>query len=196
MNENKKCLRDRLLASETINPTHREKYEKELHMLLEQKLIGARKWATIGAGVLGIVFTILFSTCAIMAPKEFPWLGRVGFAAGALFGLGWAISSARMLKKGSFHLKIDATIQAGLSWGVVVVMVTIFMLMAPGDKLWGVQMVLNGVVFLIAGAVFLLRNCIEQSELRTREKLLELEYRLEQMAEFNRQKPAKEADSK
>ena len=47
-----------------------------------------------------------------------------------------------------------------------------------------------GLVFLIGASVLLLRTVIEQSELRTREKLLELQY---DMAEFKESplKPAK-----
>jgi len=44
-------------------------------------------------------------------------------------------------------------------------------------------MILGGLVFLVMGLAFLMRHFIEQSELKTRERLLEIEYRLAELAE-------------
>ena len=51
---------------------------------------------------------------------------------------------------------------------------------------------LRALVVLVVGAVFLIRHVIEQSELKTREKLLEIEYRLAELAETA--KPGKTKD--
>lgn len=44
----------------------------------------------------------------------------------------------------------------------------------------------SGVVFLVIGVAFLIRHVMEQSELRTQEKLLEIDYRLAELAEIVR----------
>ena len=44
-------------------------------------------------------------------------------------------------------------------------------------------MILCGLVFLVMGAMFLIRHVVELSELKTREKLLEIECRLAELAE-------------
>jgi uncharacterized membrane protein len=70
-------------------------------------------------------------------------------------------------------------------WVFVVLMVIMFMVMsllAP-DRIVGLWMIIFGLVVLVVGAVFLIRHGIAQSELRTREKLLEIEYRLTELAE-------------
>jgi ATP/ADP translocase len=71
-------------------------------------------------------------------------------------------------------------------WGFAVLMVIMFMVMAPlaPDRIVGLWLSVFGVVLLIIGAVFLIRHGIAQSELRTREKLLEIEYRLAELVEM------------
>ena len=56
------------------------------------------------------------------------------------------------------------------------------MISAP-ENVVGLRMILSGLVFLVMGAVFLIRHVVEQSELKTREKLLEIEYRLAELAD-------------
>jgi hypothetical protein len=56
------------------------------------------------------------------------------------------------------------------------------MVWAP-NNIMGLRMILSGMVFLAMGAIFLLRNVIDQSEQRATEKLLEIEYRLAELTE-------------
>jgi hypothetical protein len=150
--------------------------------MFEKQLTGIRRWAWLGATVMGVGFALLFGTLAIVAPAEFPIGGRIAFAAGALFGLGWAALSIRVFRRGSLDLKKDTFAATGLTWGFVVFTMTIFLLIAP-ETIVGLRMILSGLVFVVFGVAFLLRHVIEQSELKTREKLLEIEYRLADLAE-------------
>jgi low affinity Fe/Cu permease len=70
-------------------------------------------------------------------------------------------------------------------WVFMVIMITLFMLVAGRipDPARGMSLVLNGLVFLIFGVVFLLQNTINQAQLNTREKLLEVEMRLAELRE-------------
>jgi len=70
----------------------------------------------------------------------------------------------------------------GMTWGFLVIMMTLFMVSA-GNNIVGLRMIVNGLVFLLMGVAFLLRHVIEQSELKTGERLLEIEYRLAELAE-------------
>jgi hypothetical protein len=127
-------------------------------------------------------FAVLSGTYAAIAPAEFPLSGRIGFAAGALFGIGWAVLGLRVYLRGSINLKIDSAVYSGMAWGLPVIVVTLSMVSAP-DSVAGLRMIVSGLVFLVMGLAFLLRHVIEQSELKTREKLLEIEYRLAELAE-------------
>jgi hypothetical protein len=111
----------------------------------------------------------------------FPMSGRIGFAAGALFGIGWAILAIKIFRRGSLDLKKDTWAGTGLMWVFVVFMATWCMVTAP-NTIVGLRMLICSLVFLVMGVGFLLRYVIEQSELKTREKLLEIECRLAELA--------------
>ena len=175
-------FRKRLLELEQPTPTLRERHEREMQAMFDQPLTGIRRWSWLGTAVMGAVFAILFGTLAIVTPAEFPWYGRVVFAAGALFGVGWAIMAIRVFIRGRLNLKADTAASAGMAWGLPVIVLTIALVWAPHD-IAGLRMILFGLVFLVMGGVFLIRHVVEQSERKTRERLLEIEYRLAELAE-------------
>jgi len=179
-----KGISNQLLGIEQWDPIYQERYRKELQKMLEKKLTGARRWVYIFWIALGVGCTILFGTVAIIA-RELPLLARFGFVAGAFFGLAWACLAGSIVKRGVFDLKAHPKAMAGLSWGFAVILVTLLMLIGDRlpDAIKGVQMVVNGLVFLVMGAVFMILNQTNQAELRTREKLLEIELRLAEIAE-------------
>jgi hypothetical protein len=186
MNEMNRGFRQRLLDAEHVTPALKDRYHKELQAMFEKKLSGARRWVWLGSAILGSVFTVQFGTLAVLAPTGFPWWGRLMFAGGALFGIGWAVLGIKILRRGSIDLKFDATMYNGMIWGFVVFMVTLSMVFAPQNAV-GLRMIVMALVFLVMGAVFMIRHVVEQSELKTREKLLEIEYSLAELAE--RMKP-------
>ena len=66
-----------------------------------------------------------------------------------------------------------------MTWGFCVVTAVAFALLTPNKD----PFVIFGFLFLLPAAVILLRTVTERSELRTQERLLELEYKLAQLAE-------------
>ena len=186
MNEANRVFRERLLDAEQVTPALKERYHKELQAMFERKLSGMRRWVWLGSAIMGLGFAILFGTLAIVLPAEFPWWGRLGFAAGALFGVGFGLLGLKVFRRGSLDLKFDSWAYSGMAWGLPVMVVTVAMVCAPDDVV-GLRMILSGLVFLVMGAVFLIRYVIEQSELKTRENLLEIEYRLAELTD--RMKP-------
>jgi hypothetical protein len=188
-------FRERILSADAVDPALREKYQKEIQTMFEKQLTGGQRLAHIFTAVLSIVSVIVFSIAAVLVPRSIrgvpnippaiPILIGVAFGIGAVFGLAWAVLLFRILRRGSTQLRKDPKTMAGLTWGFVVIMVTIFMIVAdrPGDHLWGVQMVVNGLVFLVGAAVFLINSVVQDSQLKTQEKLLEIEYRLAEIAE-------------
>jgi len=175
-------LRERLLKMEQVTPSLKQRYDQEIQAMLEKKLTGIRRWVWFASAIGGLAFAVLFGTLAVTLPTRFPWPGRLGFAGGALFGIGWAVLGIRVFRRGALDLKIDTGAAAALSWVLPVFLVTLFMVGAP-DNITGLRMILSGLVFLVGGAVFLIRHVIELSELTVREKLLEIEYRLADLTE-------------
>jgi hypothetical protein len=122
---------------------------------------------------------------AIIFLKGLPILGKIGFGVSILFTVSFIIFLARIIRRGSINIKTDPNIYVGIIWIFLVIMITLFMLIAGriSDPARGMSMVLNGLVFLIFGVVFLLQNNINQAQLKTQEKLLEIELRLVEMRE-------------
>ena len=180
-----KEFRERLLEVDARNQAHRERYEKEVHAMLDKELTGIQKGPYIFSVVLGLSFAILFGTVSVMAPAGFPLLARLGFVAGSIFGLAVIVRSVWILKRGSLNLKTHPTAKVGLAWGITIIMMTLFPLLGvqQPDKPQSVFMVVSGLVFLVLAATFMISNRVDQAELKTREKLLEVEYRLAELTE-------------
>jgi hypothetical protein len=182
MNTTRLELRQRLLGMEEVTPSLKQRYNQEIQAMLEKKLTGIGRWVWLATAIGGLAFAVLFGTLAVTEAAGFPWSGRLGFAGGALFGIGWAVLGIRVFRRGALDLKFDTGAVAGMSWIFPVFLVTLFMVSAP-NSIAGLRMIVSGVVFLIIGAVFLIGNMVTQSTLRSREKLLEIEYRLAELTE-------------
>ena len=185
MNESDKTFREKLLDMEKPNASYKKQYEMEVLAMVEKKLTGWTKLSHIVGLIMGLGFTILFGTMAVIVPKEFPIWGRFLFALGAVFGLAIIIVEVWILKKGTINLKKDEMAMAGLGWGFVVI-VSAAVLVFSGqlaDRIVAVHMLVSLLFYLVMAAVFMIRAFIQRSELNTREKLLEVEYRLADHAE-------------
>jgi hypothetical protein len=185
MNESQKTFRDELLDMEKANIPYKEKYEKEIKEMFEKKLTGADKWLQILGLGMGLGFFALFGTLAIIVPKEFPLWGRFIWILGAVFGLVSAALSVWILKKGTVNLKTDDMAAAGLGWAFIVIVATLVLVFSGKlpDKTLGIHMLVSVLVFEVMAAAGLLKAIIQRSEVNTREKLLEIEYRLAELAE-------------
>ncbi|MHC4397158.1 MAG: hypothetical protein ACYS1A_16085 [Planctomycetota bacterium] len=185
MNESNKTFRDKLLDMEKPNITYKEKYEKEILAMVEKKLTGINKCSHIVGLVMGLGFAVLFGTVAVIVPKGFPLWGRFIFALGAVFGLLIVAVESWILKKGTINLKKDNMAMAGLSWSFVVILATVVLVFGRklADPIVGLRMLVSVLFFLVMAAVFMIRAFVERSEYNTREKLLEIEYRIAELAE-------------
>ncbi|MBN2588231.1 MAG: hypothetical protein JXA96_00080 [Sedimentisphaerales bacterium] len=185
MSKYDKKFDEKLLGLEKINPSLKERYEKEMKNMLEKKLTGWTKVSQYVSLIMGLGFAVLFGTFAVIAPKEFPLWGRSIFALGALFGLVLIIVQVSILKKGKLDLKKDEIAGAGLGWAFIVIVATIVLVFSGklSDRIVAVQMLVNLIFFEIAAAVGLIKAFIQRSELNTREKLLEIELHLAELSE-------------
>lgn len=183
MNKSEKTFRDKLLDMEKPSANYREKYEKEVQAMVEKKLAGLTKWSHIVGLAMGIGFAVLFGTVAVVS-KEALWL-RLFFAMGAIFGLVIIAAEGAILKKGTINLKEDPLAMAWLGWAFVLIIAAVIMVFSTkvGDPTKVTRAFVFVLFFVLTAAVQLLKAIIERSELNTREKLLEIEYRLAELAE-------------
>jgi len=133
---------------------------------------------------------ILFGTLAVVTGGSLPWLGRIGFGLGSLFGAVWMILSITILKKGSYNLRKDSFALSGAAWTFLVLMCTLSLLKGSqtADTAKGVLTVVSSLTFLVLFGLPLTWWRISESELRVREKLLLLELQLSELSESNPEK--------
>ena len=103
MNDTQKALRDRLLAAENLTPEYREKYERELKMIMEHKLTAKDKrtlviWTVICGvvAVTALVLLIFFSKTLELTKLFQLVLGAISVGV-----IGKALIMLRILRRGN-----------------------------------------------------------------------------------------------
>jgi hypothetical protein len=188
MTSNQHDFADRLIAVESLKSQSRQQLQEELHAMFVRELTTTRR---VFFGIVGVVAVASAGVCGFLAATEpnLPVLPRTALALGALFGLAWAAVAARIGWRGALELRFDTRRIAVMVWVFTVLMMVFFLIagMSVEDRLLGLMMVANGLAFLIGAGVYWLTYRIEQAELNTREKLLQLELRLAELSEaYNR----------
>jgi hypothetical protein len=187
MNEvHQPALREQLLGLERFSPELESRFRKEIKNMIEKRLNWPARIAWALSGVMSLGFVGLFSYLAATIPPELPLVGRLGFVAGALFGLAWAIVAWRIVKRGAFSLKSHSGAITGIVWCFVVAMMTVDLYLGASmkDPARGCILILSGLVFVVMfGVPQLIMRRVEMSEIRVEEHLLKLELQLAELAE-------------
>ena len=173
---------DRLIQCESPTPALGENYRKEIAAMFEKTLGPAGRAMWTFWTVFCLAQAVLFGSVAVYSYGDLPLWGTVGFALAVAFALAFALLSGWIAFSGRIHLKSQPPAMAGMSWAFVVVFVTLLLVYAP-DSISGVRMIVSSLFFVIGAAVCLLASRTEQAELRTKEKLLEIEYRLAELGD-------------
>lgn len=193
MNESNKTFRDKLLDVEKPNATYKEKYEKEVSAMFEKKLTFFGRLIYALLGVIALGWGLWYGVAGILGLMELPVSARIVFTILAIICLSFAVLAGWTAKNGTIKLKLQPPAITCMIWAFVVVM--LMGLMAKGirqaEPIWAIQAVVYGSVFLIVTSLLMIVNRIQQSEYNTREKLLEIEYRLAELAEKIKGKPEK-----
>jgi hypothetical protein len=170
-------FQNQLLAAESTNSALRADYERKLNAMLETQLSAGKKlWffavLCFAIAMIGIVGTLLLT-------EKLPLRAQVGLGVGILFAVSWIVFLARMLRRGVMRKKIDPPLAAVMGFAFALIMC---ILMAVGG-MPAETVTLNAVLFLIPAGLMVMRTVIEQSELRTQERLTELQYKIAVLSE-------------
>jgi hypothetical protein len=182
MTENRRDFSRRLLRCESPSEALRQKYEKEIRAMFEKQLGTGGRILWWFWTVFCLAQAIMFTRIAVWSYGDLPISGTIGFVGGTVFALAFGSICAQIAWTGRLKLKTQPPAMVGIMWCFVVMMMTLFMVTAP-DTIVGLRMILSGLVFFVMGGVFLLASRTEQAELRTKEKLLEIELRLAELAD-------------
>lgn len=182
MIDDRRPFSDRLIDCESLMPSLGEEHRKEIVAMFDKKLGPVGR--TVGAicAVFALAHVVFSGYLAVTTYGKLPLWGTLGFVVGIVFGLAFGSLAGWIAYSGHVRLKWQPAAFAAVVWVFTVLQVTLMLVGAP-DSMVGLRMIFTGIVLLIGAAVFLLATCSQQAELRTKEKLLEIEYRLADLAD-------------
>jgi len=199
MNESKKRFADELLAADALSPDTRQNYDKEIRAMLEKTLTRDERRMYL---VIAVLFGLLAMGCGLMAlfgwnyHREDSTLIPVFFLLTAPALLVVAGLFFRGARQGVVNRRTSSDWAAGAGVAYVSLVGCALLMLSESwpDRLRDVVRVV-GVVLLVYAAVAWMRQRIGQAELRTAEKLLEIELRLAEIGEAleGRPKPVEPA---
>ena len=191
MNEIQQSFRDRLLAAEKSTPT--EKYQRELAKLLERRLSPVQRAIMTAVAVLVSASAVVMGGLAIIGPGHLPMAAQLALGTGAVGGLFCAGFIVAILRRGAVRRMKDPVSLNSLIWVVASLSVAFALYLVGSSRehggdhgappFVGIYLILFMLFFFASASVLLVRSLLEQAELRTREKLLEVEFQLAQLAE-------------
>jgi hypothetical protein len=178
MNEAQQKFRERLLSAETASPT--EKYRKEMAELHQRRLSPAQRAIIVLVTIGALAAAAFMGWLAAIPPRHLPMLSRLGLGFWAISSLVASVLASGVAKRGVLKRKMDPNrIVAFIYVSLVVFAVTMLALMGQVPDA-GERIIMGSIALLFfgMGSVFLITTRLEQMELRTREKLLEIELEL------------------
>ncbi|HZY87976.1 MAG TPA: hypothetical protein VFE78_24285 [Gemmataceae bacterium] len=209
MNESKKRFVEQLLAADPPSPDARGRYEKEVRAMLEKTISPRQRrlyliaavvsgslgayWSLIG---LGTLVTAAGRTAPLVEPGPASLLLVLCILATGLALLLVAGMLFRTYWKGAFNQLSYREWAAGAGVTYVGSLGVLFLLLGryfPELLRDSVQVL--GLILLLYAAVAWVRHRIAQAEMRTAEKLLEIELHLAEIGEVTKARPLADTSS-
>jgi hypothetical protein len=201
MNESKKRFVDQLLAADPPSADARQNHEKRMRAMVEKTLTrGQRREylvVTVVMGLFGLVLAIYPGLNALFGWPS-PPIGvgpewkfiRTWYLLTGMALLAVAAISFRAYRKGMVSQRTANDWTAGTAVGYTGVLGCLFLFMAREiPEMLGDEMRVLGVVLLGFAAVAWIRHCVVRAEMRTAEKLLEIELRVAEIEEALQARP-------
>lgn len=185
MHDHSDRLSKKLLAleDEHTTPSLRERYEREVRSLIEQRL---SRWQWLRYVGLLVVGSVGGGGCLLLVltePAGLRPLTRAALMLCALFSLSWAALATVVLRRGAIHRRHRGA-AARMAFGFTLTMVMVFSAVAAASpKPMALVTLMAALALLIVAAVVLVLDAIEQASLRGREQSLAVELRLAQLGE-------------
>jgi hypothetical protein len=175
--QTKSSFAEQLLAAETIDGSLRADYERTMKTMFERQLTMRRK---IGFKLLTL-FSIISGAGALTLAitEKLPNAARAALLLGAAFAAAWTVYLVRMLRRGKMLRRTDPPVAAGMAFVFSLMMCIVLAVGGVPTE----QVLLIGMLFLIPAGLILIRTIVEQSELRTQEQLVRLEYKIAKLSE-------------
>jgi hypothetical protein len=209
MNESKKRFVEQLLAADPPSPDARGRYEKEVRAMLEKTISPRQRRlyliAAVVSGLLGAYLSLIGLGTLVTAAGRTAPLVEPGPASLLLVlcilatGLALLLVAGMLFRtywKGAFNQLSYREWAAGVGATYVGSLGVLFLLLGryfPELLRDSVQVL--GLILLLYAAVAWVRHRIAQAEMRTAEKLLEIELHLAEIGEVTKARPLADTSS-
>jgi len=182
MLEAKENFLERMLGAESLSQAYQKKYEEAIKNMLEKKLSAARRFATVLAAIICLGVAVLVGIKAVSATQT---LVQIGLLIGFVLNLACAVLMGTIAIRGTANLKNHPMLVARFTWvaAFALMLVAIALGLTLSDPITSIQVVLFGLVALVMAGIFIMLKRIDHTAIETQEKLLEIQYRLSEIAE-------------
>ena len=196
MNKSNKTFRNELLDMEKPNVNYKEKYEKEIHKMVEKKL---GVFGRVGIGLLAATGVLVILAFVDLLKWAVPTEGisntvTYGFIlSGLVLAVVFTILTVYLVLFGRFGLRIKPSLIVGVGAAMIFFLIvartffTELSLLQINPQDWRVKLQeqLAAAIFfmLVFVGLYLILRVLYRLEFKTREKLLEIEYRLVELTE-------------
>ena len=194
MNDEDTKMRDRLLDVEKTNIAHREEYKKYMQDMVSRKLSFLGRIGFAALAIVGLLAALPFAELTFSKVGQgMAFVIRIVTVPGLILALTWAVVMGWIAARGKFNLRTLPPRMAGLgiALGFFGVVLYLFVFIVPitmhdptdARSIFGIQLSLIAFFFLVILALCVVLRILYRIQFQTREKLLEIEYRIAELAE-------------
>jgi hypothetical protein len=182
MNEAQQKFRERLLSLQKASPS--EKYRREVAALQEKRLSPTQRAIVVFVTIGTLAAAVFMGWLAAVPPRPLPMLSRFGLGFWSICSLVASLLASGVVKGGVIRRMDPNRIVAFIYKNLVIFSITMLALMGQVPDI-GKRVIMGSIALLFfgMGCAYLITTRLEQMELRTREKLLEIELELQQVAD-------------
>lgn len=182
-------FRDRLISAQTFTPEYRERYQRRLESMYDRELTPAQRVGTWFFVAIGLVAVMICAYNAIFV-RSVDVEVRAANAAIGLVVLAVTVLRARSAIIGSINLRWQPQVIAYTAFTIVLIGILLVVFSGVDASMGSIYLLLVWLVVLVLVVTKLIQMQVQQSELKTQEKLLEIELRLAEISEQMAKKQA------
>jgi hypothetical protein len=194
MNRTDKTMSERLVDAEKTNTTHREEYQKLMQAIVSRKLSFLERLGFAALAIVGLLTALPFAELSLSKiGSGMGFIVRIVTIPGLVLALTWAVVTGWIAARGLFNLRTLPPRIAGIGialgfFGIVLFMFVFIVpitMQDPTDarSIFGIQLSLIAFFFLVVMGLCVVLRLLYRIQFQTREKLLEIEYRIAELAE-------------
>lgn len=174
-------FREELISMEPVHHDLELKYKKEIEKMFNQEITGVRRFGWWAKNLFLFLFGLaLIGSAFFNQPISLPAIGRWLWGLGGAFTLGIALLELRLVWKKKMDLRKDSKFLAlvGSSGMIAIAFALLLAAFLTRDLQTIAYLAPMALLIIIIGILIGVEDRVQQGELNTREKLLEIEYRL------------------